>query len=292
MRRRNHYWIGPSKADSFVYCYIRKNACSAFKRLIRATSPYKDEAPRRHMLPFMGRRHRVRLPELLETSASRVVIWREPVARALSGFISRCLVTQDRSVRQQLNRTLSCDPRDVTFADFVRYLREADQNNLNVHFQPQFWHVAPVPYTVIDMTSLETGMAQILGPDQAKQFFGYKPNESAHLHGATHDRGSQRSIAELRAMYERGVPLPPTESFLNEELVAELQSLFAKDLEIYNAVSGRMSLVVDFGRDAVIRDLFIADSAEPVASAQPEKEVGQLEAACASRPSSRRLWFS
>src|SRR5688500_14430029 len=66
------------------YCYIRKNACSVFTRLILDLTPGKGEKDIR----FLSRHHRLDYDDLAEC-AHVVFVIRDPFERLVSGFVQQ-----------------------------------------------------------------------------------------------------------------------------------------------------------------------------------------------------------
>ena len=75
------------------YTYIRKNACSVFKKMILQTSDSGDMDPNRFQNPskFMGAYHRVSIKRMARLE-QRIVVLRNPVERIISGYINQFLM--------------------------------------------------------------------------------------------------------------------------------------------------------------------------------------------------------
>jgi hypothetical protein len=165
-----HYAI--PLATPVAYCYIRKNACSAFRRMILEHSPHpkrKDERP----VFYMDRCHRLGYGDIAGC-AHVIFVIRDPFERAVSGYLQQIVSRLDEpypvledGVRGLTGRTRA----ELSFADFVEfYLGTEDFSRIDVHFMPQVAHLAPIRYSDVLLDKrLAEDAAQVFGPALAEQ---------------------------------------------------------------------------------------------------------------------------
>lgn len=218
------------------YCYIRKNACSAFKRLIVATSPHAPRADDAR-LSFFDRHHRLDW-EGAEACARRVFVIRDPLERIASGYLNQVVMRLDEPYPVLADSVAAVAGRaraELSFADFVeRYLGSEDFARVDVHFAPQVAHLAPLAYThVLHAPSLAADAAQVFGPELAAAHFARPVNPSADLSTAALPRAWAIPAGELRRRLDAEGRLPRKADLLAGPPAARLAAIYAADLALY-----------------------------------------------------------
>ncbi|WP_416274518.1 sulfotransferase family 2 domain-containing protein [Lamprobacter sp.] len=73
-----------------AYCYIRKNASTAFKRLILDLSPHRSAIDQsKSRIQFMGLYHRESRIDALESCDYRIFVYRDVLERIASLFANK-----------------------------------------------------------------------------------------------------------------------------------------------------------------------------------------------------------
>ena len=230
-----HLAIGTSPRVG--YCYIRKNACSVFTRMILDQSP----GPRpegENALRFISRHHRLDYRDLA-SCAHVIFVIRDPFERVVSGFVQQVLNRAlgphpelEDSVRALTGRTRA----ELSFADFVEsYLGSGDFARVNVHFTPQVAHLAPIRYTaVLHDRTLAADAAHVFGPDVAERYFRKPMNAMGQIARHRDPDAWKTPAGELRRRLEATGSLPDRADLLTPPLMARLSEIYAADLTLYD----------------------------------------------------------
>jgi hypothetical protein len=222
-------------AGTTGYCYIRKNACSAVRRMILDTSPHAprpDEPPIR----FLGRCHRLD-PAGVAACARMIFIVRDPLERAASGYLQQVVkrLHEPYPVLADSIAAVTGRPRDeLSFEDFVTgYLGTRDFGRINVHFLPQVDHLAPLLYThVLQVATLAGDAAEVFGPAIAGRYFAQPVNDLAPVSVDPVREAWRQPAAALRARFDASGVLPRKADLLAPETAGPLAEIYAADVAL------------------------------------------------------------
>jgi hypothetical protein len=233
LKGRAHYLIDVD-GMSLAYCYIRKNACSAFKKFIIDTSDVAKN-PDENDMRFMARAH---LADLQDVRAAdhRICILRDPIDRAASVYVNKFVAqTGNADIFKSYADRTGRPPHLATFSDFVEYYLSLPLETLDVHVYPQASHLMPVDYDVALMIDqVYSGMVEVLGVEIADVFFARKMNATRYHPGCTTDKS--RETAE--ALRNAGM-FPARDSLCTEDLAKALRAIYAED---YSMIARLVSL--------------------------------------------------
>lgn len=162
---RAHFWF-ELNGKKYGYCYIRKNACSAFKKLICETSKVaKFSEHTGTELQFMEAHHRIRTYEQLQSCDHLIFVYRAPYDRLVSAYVNKFVVQTGhneifRSYEQQTGKA----PESASFRDFIiGYCKEFREKD--VHIFPQHLHLLPSRYdSVLSIETLYEDISDLMGP--------------------------------------------------------------------------------------------------------------------------------
>jgi hypothetical protein len=231
-----HGHLAIETAPRVGYCYIRKNACSVFTRLILDHAP----GPRpegEKAIRYMSRHHRLDYADLAGC-AHVIFVIRDPFERILSGFVQQ-LVNRALGPYPELEdsvRTITGRGRaELSFADFVeRYLGSEDFARINVHFTPQVAHLAPIRYTaVLHDRTLAADAAHVFGPAIAGRYFGRPVNAWSQVARHRDPDAAAIPAGELRRRLDATGALPDRADLLTPPLAARLAAIYAADLALF-----------------------------------------------------------
>lgn len=225
-----------------VYCYIRKNACSAFKRMIIDTSPHRE---RFHEFAepkaFMDKYHRLERLEEINKSDISIFVYRDPLERVVSLFRNKFIAREGeihvfRSYRDLIGK----DPNDASFTEFVNnYLGSGDQPFRRIRLDPhcftQHFHLLPIAYShAIPMKELSHQMYHVLTPATAKLYFGKRVNATPSIE---YDEPSHlASASELRRRFSAGEGMPSLPALVTDELRERILSLYLADIRLIEGI--------------------------------------------------------
>ncbi len=239
-RVRSHFGIDVGGV-SIAYCYIRKNACSAWKRLFIEESgvPFEPNTWRRE-IAFMAARHGLRSIAELERHDHRVVVLRDPVERYVSAFVSLMVAhtpPPTRHLRERGSRAMGLPIAEASFETFLEHqLPGADRRRtrLDKHFWPQAWHLAPTTYTdVIDLHRLAPAMKALLGETLGSRYFDRPVNATAIAPTYDDPEAATLPARILRERYLETGRLPGKASFLGGGRDATIRDAYAEDDALY-----------------------------------------------------------
>lgn len=212
--KTNHYRFVVNRRV-VVYTYIRKNACSAFKRLIGEQRSVGGLVNR---LRRFGSRFdpddlshikycKVYPDEYDFGKADHLVfVCRDPFERVVSLYLNKFVESKGaEDIRRSFERICGKSADQATFEDFLVYL-SGEFSSLDPHCYPQKSHLLSAAYTdPIDIKNLYRDIRKIIGEKLADRFFLHPVN-------AVGKGGSKLSeclvtypARELEAMWRRGV---------------------------------------------------------------------------------------
>ena len=174
---RAHYLIKIGGV-SYSYCYIRKNAYSAFKDLFRNESSFRMD--RGSSLANMSYYHSCSIDEV-ENSDFRIVILREPISRVASVFQNKFIQQLGfEDIFFNYRQITGSDPYTATFNDLIFQYLKNPLISLDVHLHPQSWHLYPIRYNAAcEIKDLYEMSINIFGRTIADRYFKIKKNKSA-----------------------------------------------------------------------------------------------------------------
>jgi len=221
-----------------LYCYIRKNACSCFKRMIVSRSKHKENLsgfPSR--VQFMRHFHGVTdiRPEEYEHS---LFVIRDPLDRIISVWKNKFIQRNGHedifaSYAAQTGR----DPETACFADFMNLYIGRPFRDLDLHVRPQSHDLAPVVYSdAVLLENLHSHMTGITGPKIADRFFLRRMNSSSNGEEAGPQEAWSSRSADLHALWREKQAMPPTRSFISPPVREKVAALYGDDHAIYRAV--------------------------------------------------------
>lgn len=156
LQRGDFHFSLPTGGKRFIYAYIRKNGCSAFKRAVGLPSDAHVAAmiERYEWRPFR-RRH-----------DGAIFVWRDPLDRLLSLYKNKILDAQHNGdIWRTYCKTMAEEPS--TFERFVEFAT----TGADPHCIPQYKHLKPLRYThAIELSELGAAMADLVGEEAARPF--------------------------------------------------------------------------------------------------------------------------
>ncbi len=239
---RSHFGITVGGV-SLAYCYIRKNACSAWKRLFMEESGAAyDRSEWRREIEFMAAHHGLRSVADLERHDHRVVVLRDPVERYVSAFVSLMIAhtpPPTRHLRSRGSKLLGMPVEEASFDMFLEHQVPTPggrRKRLDKHLWPQVWHLAPTTYTdVIPIERLAPAMKALLGESLGARYFDRPVNATAIA--PTYDEADVASLPArvLRERFKETGRLPDKASFLSGGRAERIRAAYAEDAALHEA---------------------------------------------------------
>jgi hypothetical protein len=228
---------------SFAYCYIRKNACSAWRRLVIHESPvpYRSSEWKSEMA-FMLAHQRLRTIEEIDRCDHRVVVVRDPVDRFVSGFVS-LLVTRTppatRRLRRLSEKAFGRDVFDLSFDQLLESQlphRTSRRDGLDRHFWPQVWHLAQTRYTdVLDIDRLGVDMRRLIGEELGARYFDKAVNSTSTATTFDDPEAPSLSARSLVERFRATGCLPSKASFIAGGRGDEIRAAYDEDSSLFEA---------------------------------------------------------
>jgi hypothetical protein len=223
--RLESHFVFEVDGQRIAYCYIRKNACSAFKHLMLDAAGY--DGPRAGSIGFLYSRYPARGLAHVLSSDWRMFVYRDPIDRAASLFRSKMIMQKGaKPFLANYRQITSSDPNDATFSRFVtEYLT---RRNLDVHARDQSSHLLPIRYnSVSTLGTLHDDVQRICGAQIADTYFSRPTNPtSSHL---SQQPSSDVPVHVLKAHYEDTGELPSKGALLTPDLEASIRHIYRRD---------------------------------------------------------------
>ncbi|HEY9032261.1 MAG TPA: glycosyltransferase [Kangiella sp.] len=260
-KRSKHFNIKINNTD-ITYLYIRKNACSAWKKVFVNESPHAyQESENKNPIRFMGKHHLVSAARARK-SAYRIVVLREPLGRIVSAYINQFVsrIDERTEFHLQVSNFINKPIEDITFRDFVdKYLLTISNKEVNNHFWSQKSHFGDVNYNkVILLQNLYRDTRKLFGKPFADKYFKKKVNATSNVIKYEVD-ACDITAQEMYLAHQAGKGWPSTNSFLKDKKIyTSLVKYCKEDIKLYEShLKGKVAMIVwnEFTNDArVLRE--------------------------------------
>ena len=226
----------PKPHDDFVYVYIRKNGCSAFKNWMLQDMGHSC-GPRVNV-GVIAKRYAISMErELLGTQ--RLLVLRDPASRICSLFRNKFIQQLDnQDIADNLYGLAGIDVQSLTFRAFVfdylgAFLHDGSKQNplIDPHCKTQSSHLWPILYDrVIMLDSLPEVSTTLFGEATSKKFFARRVNESSLT--LTDEEASDTKANTLASAFNNYGSLPSDDALLNSELRAAIRNFYNVDYRL------------------------------------------------------------
>jgi len=231
-RKKIHFQIELNGRD-YVYCYIKKNGCSSWKRLFMGESRYSDRLKEFDKpISFMGNFHRVRRVVDIKPESRSVVVLRDPLERVFSAYMNR--VVRLYGTRSDLigdvENACGKSSGSLTFKDFVLdYVCKKDDFVIDDHFRSQSSHLIDIDYThVWRLSDMYECSCNEFGVDIANRYFKKKVNSTSHMTVDDKILPDAR-LDYLSEIYHSSGVVPNKKVYLAGELAEALKERYSDD---------------------------------------------------------------
>ncbi|MDM8167643.1 sulfotransferase family 2 domain-containing protein [Roseovarius sp.] len=240
-----HYEINLG-GRKILYAYIRKNACTAFRRLLN------DEYHRLHP-PAEGKKQRSREDFLLSGNMKEflvlrknlrnvdaydntVFVYRDPLDRLISVFTNKFIADKGaKDIKRNFEGLTGLRFDDATFDDFIDYAKH-DFKQLDRHLWPQKAHLWDIKYTdAIRIDHLQQSMRSLIGPGRSRKWFGRKVNSSMEVRTASSEVLTSVPVSDLRHYQVEGRELGK-KNFTTEKVREFVAERYSQDVEMISAI--------------------------------------------------------
>lgn len=235
-RKLNQHFIINIGGVDYVYVYIRKNACSAWKKVFLAESDHNGAGGNNlRPIEFMNKFHRVSSLDAMTSVKRKIVILRDPVVRVYSAFINQIVMRMDRqySLHRSIEQVTGKPIGRLNFSEFVNlYLTKADPAEIDGHFQPQHSALLDIEYSdVWDLSSLHQKSAELFGIPFADRYFAKKVNSTERLIKSD-ERAWDFKIREIAKKYTHDNIVPDIEALIRPDTAEKLCLYYQRDYQL------------------------------------------------------------
>ena len=182
IRRRHFRFVAGGR--QVAYCYIRKNACSAFKRLICETSEVANFSEfEGSELAFLDRHHLIRDIATLGACDLRLLVYRDPYERLVSIYLNKLVARSSaEGILKNFAAVTQYGPAWSDLPELRVRILQAFLSAQDVHVYPQSSNLPPIRYdTAIPLSSLHaTLFRHLLGASVADRYFAQPTNGTVY----------------------------------------------------------------------------------------------------------------
>jgi len=172
--------------------------------------------------------------------AYRFFIYRDPIERVVATFNDKFIQRSERSgyadIFSNYFKITGQNPDSASFDDFVSYVVNTRQSDIDPHCHLQSSHLMPIQYThAVRMEEMHSRFYEIFGRDISDRFFGQKINATSVKRFDEQANGV--SSAELRSRYLKDGSIPSGASLVTQDNRERLSGLFYDDYNMIQKIS-------------------------------------------------------
>jgi hypothetical protein len=175
----NIHLIFEFEGKRYLYTYIRKHACSAFKNFITNVSCFREKSKGYdNNLKFLATHHRATNIEQLGEIDCSFFVYRSPLERLSSCYVNKFIQRKGASdIFNNFTKTTDIDCDEATFRQFVFEYLPLGDSKIDPHCWSYKKQLLPIKYThALDMNKLQEHMSDLIGTETALKYFGVKSN--------------------------------------------------------------------------------------------------------------------
>lgn len=216
----------------YVYCYIRKNACTAFKFFLVGISPHKEKLIEyQNPFDFLTSHHAIKDIQEIKKADHIIFVYRDHLERAVSLYKDKFIIRRNNvDIFRDYKLVTGESPEEATFHSFVSKYIKNEAND--PHVRPQYEHLLPLVYSnAIAMQNLYTEMEHLVGKALAEKYFKSKTNSTDSFNEYS-EPSSNIPARLLTERYKNEGSLPSASSILTFEIEIILDIIYHQDLKM------------------------------------------------------------
>ena len=219
------------------YCYIRKNACSAFKKLIVDHSNHplhvRDEE---NPIDFILKYHGDQDAHSKNKYDESIFVYRDPIERMSSVFINKFVARNGNvDIFRDFESKTGTRPGATTYKKFIFDYVMRNPMELDPHVWPQHFHLRRIRYSrAIHMDQLFEEMADIIGEEKANKYFSNKVNSSTGRHNDHSADLSEKTSDQLHQSFIDCGSIPRHEQLAPQSVREAIVDTYAQDVRLYD----------------------------------------------------------
>ena len=227
-RRLRSHFLFEVNGSTVAYCYIRKNACSAFKRMILDQAGYTGQW--NGAISYLTSNFAAPSVQAVRAARWRVFVYRDPFERMASLFRNKMIMQEGAGdFLNDFKRVTGFDPGDATFEQFVHFYLARGPHD--PHALSQAAHLLPVSYNICStMDSLRDDMTQVVGDELAARYFVRPVNQSSA--SLFEEPSFEVPVRVLRQRYAETGELPGSAALDSTEVRSAVLRLYRVDYSL------------------------------------------------------------
>lgn len=233
-----HFWL-PGCKEKSAYTYIRKNACTAFKRLIiHQLGMEMSEIDGNEDFKKMEAAKISSIRDL-KSAQNVIFVYRDPAERIISLFLNKFVEKRGASdIRKSFQDLTGNNPDYTSFNSFLTTYNVQKWKHLDPHNLPQLFHLAPVKYThAINIKNLSVGVCPVIGVQNTQNFFRKRSNASSVGGESKGDLTDVPAIELMQEAKTKGLPDPSC--FLNHFTTRYIKQRYFMDYKMIAGVESQ-----------------------------------------------------
>lgn len=229
-----HFWF-EIDGQRFAFCYIRKNACSNFRRMIAEISNVADyKSSGLNEQQFIAEFHRIRRFDDLDSCDINLFVYRDPYERLVSAYLNKFVVRSGHGdMFKSYLKVTGVAPDQSTFRKFIENYCSAPLAR-DPHVHPQKHHLLPVVYdAALSISNLQNETERLFGPRISERFFSLRVNATSH--SQENERLKPLDCVEsgeLNKRYLTDGSVPPKKAFFQEDLLEIVKVRYKCDYDM------------------------------------------------------------
>lgn len=230
-----HFWF-KANGKTFGYCYIRKNACSAFKNFICDTSQVSD--PREHQgtrFDYMRKHHRIGNYAQVDACDHMILVYRDPYERLVSLYLNKVAQQKDADDILGALTQSGLDVEHLSLREFVTRYCAAPFRGKDPHIIPQAHHILPLDYDIVmQLDEIHPTMSRLIGHEAAQAYFSTPTN--AVPKGLPSHAAADLPASCLRDMLRQFGTLPSPSGFFDRDLAEIVRTSYDADYRLIESI--------------------------------------------------------
>lgn len=223
----------------FVYCYIRKNACSTFKSFVISRSDERFSPEEQTDLSFLSQHHGVANANQITSADYTFFVYRDPYERLVSLYLNK-FVNRYTSIdiENSYKKWTGQDADDASFSDFVSTFCSPPFKAKDPHIRPQARHLFKIRYDkAVPMSGLYNFACEEFGAELADLHFQKPVNATLKATAPWSGDAVAATARQLRQHFDKSGRLPKTSDFADPVLIDLVKDRYAIDYELLQQVS-------------------------------------------------------
>ena len=225
-----------------VFSSVPKNGCTTLKASLLQAEGVPFSLTSIHKV---AEQFRLRSAHVHEGARS-IIVLRDPVERAVSAYVDKIIMLAEHWARDVVNATLQgtglvdSPVADLSFREFVNFVRLVPNDALDRHFRPQsdFWIFED--YDHVPLMGVPRAIEDALEAFGVQTFTSTKHSRMRYdqISGSAAELGPDTSAWTWRDMFLDRAAVPGTDLLVKDDVRKLLEERYRDDIQLIRALSG------------------------------------------------------